>query len=342
MFKQIEEGNVKITVPKESKISKDLPVFYNPIMEYNRTTSIALLNALGRKDMTIALPLTGTGVRAVRFLKELEKGMIRKLHINDYDDHAIKIVKKNLKLNNIKLSSKKPEIIISKNEANRFLTENSGFDYIDIDPFGSPNPFLDKAVSHLKKDGILAVTATDTSCLCGTYKNTCIRKYWATPLHTEEMHEVGLRILIRKVQLIGMQYEKALIPILSYDKDHYMRVFLVCKKSKKECDNIAKQHKEYKGAGPIWIGNLKNKSIAKKLLLDDKFSKALKEELEIIGFYEIPQIYKKEKIGIGKKIEDIIKSIKKLKYKASRTHFSGQGIKSNIPYDKLVRILKKK
>ncbi|MCU0373510.1 MAG: ATP-binding protein, partial [Ignavibacteria bacterium] len=42
-----------------------------------------------------------------------------------------------------------------------------GFDYIDIDPFGSPCPFLDAAIKRLSRGGILAVTATDTSALAG-------------------------------------------------------------------------------------------------------------------------------------------------------------------------------
>ena len=44
------------------------------------------------------------------------------------------------------------------------------------------------------------------------------------------MHEIGLRILIRRVQLAGSVYDKALIPILSYSKEHYMRVFFKCEK----------------------------------------------------------------------------------------------------------------
>ena len=56
-------------------------------------------------------------------------------------------------------------------------------DYIDIDPFGSPNPFLDSAIAN-KKYVYLAITSTDTSGLAGSYKNACLRKYWALPLHT--------------------------------------------------------------------------------------------------------------------------------------------------------------
>ena len=43
------------------------------------------------------------------------------------------------------------------------ILHSKGFDYIDLDPFGSPNIFLDSAVKRLGRNGILAVTATDTA-----------------------------------------------------------------------------------------------------------------------------------------------------------------------------------
>ena len=73
-FKQIIEGKAAVFVPKEKKVSKKLPVFYNPAMKLNRDISILLLNSIKNKGMQIALPLSGTGIRGVRFLKELKKG----------------------------------------------------------------------------------------------------------------------------------------------------------------------------------------------------------------------------------------------------------------------------
>jgi len=336
MFKQIKEGKAKAYVPEEKKVSKDLPVFYNPVMEYNRSISVALLNVLGRNDMHIALILEATGIRGLRFLLECKRSMIKELYINDYDPDAVKLIKKNLKLNNLAKRT-----IVTNLDANVLLAQSKGFDYIDIDPFGTPNPFLNNAVMHLKRDGILAVTATDTSALCGTFKEPCIRKYWAVPLHGEEMHEVGLRILIRKVQLLGMQFEKAMIPVLSYSKDHYMRIFFIAKKSKKLCDEVASQHRMYKNAGPIWTGKLKDQKIVERLSLDDAFTKAIKEELDILGYYEMPELNRKEKISSGKKIPDIINEIKCRGFSASRTHFCDQAIKTDMPYEELIKIIKR-
>ena len=336
-FTKKKEGAVEVFLPSESKVSKDLPVFYNPVMEYNRTLSIALLNALDEKDLQLAFPLSGTGVRGIRFIRELKKGIIKKVYFNDIDEEAAKLIKKNLALNNI--SKTRPGIEIHNKDANQFLLEGKGFDYIDIDPFGSPNKFLNNAIERLSRGGILAVTATDTGALCGTYKDACLRKYWAIPMHTEEMHEIGLRILIRKVQLVGTQFEKALIPMLSYDKDHYMRVFFRCIKAKKDCDRVLQKHEHYRSAGPIWTGELCDKKIIRKIDLDDKFTRLLKDEINALGFYDIPSLIKKHKIKKQKKIDQILKEIKRSGYRASRTHFSLQGIKTNMPLEQMLHIL---
>ena len=84
MQKKITEGEAVVTIFEQKIVSKDLPVFYNPLMKLNRDISILLLNALDKQDITIADPLAGSGVRAIRFLKELNKDIIRELHINDY------------------------------------------------------------------------------------------------------------------------------------------------------------------------------------------------------------------------------------------------------------------
>ena len=75
-FEQTTEGKSFVIVPKEKKISKKLPVFYNPAMKINRDISILLLNSIENKKMQMALPLAGTGIRGVRFLLELNKGKI--------------------------------------------------------------------------------------------------------------------------------------------------------------------------------------------------------------------------------------------------------------------------
>ena len=344
----IQEESCKLDVA-EGKLSKKLPVFYNPVMKLNRDVSVLLLNSASDKDLQIALPLAGSGIRGIRFLKELKKEKIKNITFNDYK--TLENIKKNLKLNGL---DKERKIILEKKDANLLMLESKGYDYIDVDPFGSPNPFLENAIVRLSRGGILAVTATDTSALSGSSETSCKRKYWAKPLRNEFMHEIGIRILIRKVQLIGMQNEKALLPIFSFSKDHYYRIFFRCKKGKQVSEKLSKQHKyilydwktmdrevsehnfkkNYDYAGPLWTGELWDEKLVEKMYKNcDRSNKKMldmltliREECKIdsIGFYDLHKIAQKKNIDVPK-IEDYLKK------GSSRTHFLGWGVRSKKP-----------
>ena len=332
----ITEGKAKLDVKTQKTVSKKMDVFYNPVMELNRTISIMILNNLNNKNLQIALPLAGSGVRGVRFLLELKKGIIKNISFNDMDKQAILKITKNLDINDISPS----KVYISNDDANIFLLNSTGFDYIDIDPFGSPNFLLDSAVKRLSRRGILAVTATDTSNLAGTFAKACKRKYWATPLRNEIMHEIGIRILIRKIQLIGAQFDKALTPIYSYSKDHYYRVFFSCEKGKTKVDEILKQHGHFENAGPIWLGKLWDTKLAAKIA-EFPMLKTIADESKIntVGFYHIPSLAKKYNLHSIPKQEKIISAIKKKGFKVAITHFKENSIRSNIPEKKLIQLL---
>jgi tRNA (guanine26-N2/guanine27-N2)-dimethyltransferase len=340
----ITEGKIKLDIKVEDIVSKKMETFYNPVMKFNRDISVLLLNCLDNKSMQIGLPLAGSGVRGIRFIKELNKGIIKSIKMNDRSDGAIKSMKKNLSLNKIK--SKK--VFIFNNDANLFLLENMGFNYIDLDPFGSPNFVLNSSIIGLARESILAVTATDTAALTGTYKSACMRKYWAKPLYNDKMHEVGLRILIRKIQLIGAQFEKALVPIFSYSKDHYFRVFFICHKGKLKVDPIIKQHGMFMDAGPMWLGPLWDPKLALKMYKENTiednndFLLEIKNEskIDVVGIYDIPRLAKIYKIPKLPKQDDLIKNIKKKGFLACPTHIRENSIKTNMSEKELVKIIK--
>ncbi len=331
-MKKIGEGSAEIFIPSEGKISKKLPVFYNLVMKLNRDITILLLKQF--PPMNLCDPLAGTGIRAIRFAKELK---YKSITANDINKKAVALIKKNMRHNKVKFE-------IYNKDANLMILESNGFDFIDLDVFGSPNFMLDSSIKKLSRNGILAVTATDTSALAGTYPKACKRKYFATPLKNELKHEIGLRILIRKVQLIGAQYEKALIPIFSYSKEHYMRVFFRCEKGKKKVDEILKKHDFYEKAGPLWLGQLWDKKLAERMYKNNKidFLKTIKDEAKIdtVGFYDIHKLCKRYKIKQIPNYEDLIKKIKKAGYKVNRTHFEPKGLRCNMSFPKLIRILK--
>ena len=372
----ITEGKSTVCVPVVKIVSKEMDVFYNPVMKFNRDIAIILLKALNKKHLRIADPLAGTGIRGARFLKELPASIVEQVAFNDNNKNFKKTMQSLIKLN--KLPKKK--ISTHNKDASLFLLESEGYDYIDIDPFGSPNHYLDAAIKRLSRKGILAVTATDTSALAGTHPKACQRKYWATPLKNEIMHEVGIRILARKIQLIGAQYDKALKPIFSHATEHYYRIYFECTKGKQAVDNILSQHqyllfctkcrqttvskqnnsncckstlnkvhwdtarvKQSIAAGPLWTGDLWNTELVTKMLkqkLQTTFLQTILEESKtnITGFYSLPKLASIAGVPVAKK-ETIIKELTKRKFLASQTHFAGDAIKTNASSTLLNHIL---
>ena len=163
------------------------------------------------------------------------------------------------------------------------------------------------------------------------------------------MHELGLRILIRKVQLVASQYDKALIPIFSYSKDHYMRVFFNCEKSKELTNKILKQHNFLNNFGPLWLGQLWDKKLAEDIAKHSKENHALHKFLSIIaqesklstiGFFNIHKIVKEHKLKKIPKKEVLFQKIKSKEYKASLTHFNPISIRSNISLKELIKVIK--
>lgn len=356
--------SLPITLPK-GDVNAKMEIFYNPIMVSNRNLSILLLNTISSRNLKIADPLAGSGIRSLRFLKELKTGKIKQLCVNDLKPNFSSYLLKQLQNNKLKKTEK---ISIENKEASQFLLLETGFDYIDIDPFGSPNPFLAAAIARISRDGILAITATDTAALTGTYPQVTRRKYWSESLHNYLMHETGLRILIRKIQLQGMQFDKALIPLLSYHKDHYFRIYFRASKGKEKCDVLVKNHQYFlfcssclnfthslfnretcscgqmfQFAGPLWVGELTDSKLIQKMAKNNLFPEEqsflnlLAKEATIpqVGFYDLHEIAKKLKTDVPK-MEYFLNQ-----QGVVRTHLSFYGVKTKLTLEKVIALFTK-
>ncbi|MGZ7067023.1 MAG: tRNA (guanine(10)-N(2))-dimethyltransferase, partial [Methanobacterium sp.] len=155
--KTINEGIVKIITPELHKISSKAPVFYNPVMELNRDLSILAIKTyvknLGRK-IKICDAFGGSGIRGVRYEKEIDE--VENVVISDINPLAIQYIEENIKLNEL------DNIYVFKEDANILLRKCRGkFDVVDIDPFGTPSPFIESAGISLKSGGMICATATD-------------------------------------------------------------------------------------------------------------------------------------------------------------------------------------
>jgi len=240
----IKEGAVKVLVPKLETFVKEpweyapskAPVFYNPLMELNRDLAVLALQTYQRmvkRKISACEPLTGCGVRGIRIAKEV-KG-VRKVVINDINPEAVKLAQFNVKSNKV---AKRVEV--SNEDANLLLSKYAAprkrFDYVDVDPFGSPSPYMDSAVRALRDGGLLALTATDMAPLCGVHPKACVRKYGGKPLRTDYCHELALRLLIGCLAMTAAKHDVGIHPPFSYSAYNHVRTYAILSYGAKEAD----------------------------------------------------------------------------------------------------------
>ena len=244
----VEEGKVKVLVPKLKAFVKlpseyapsKAPVFYNPVMELNRDLAILALQAYQRMvdhEISVCEPLASCGVRGIRFAAEV-KG-VQKVLINDINEKAFQLAKHNVQMN--KLSK---HVTVKNKDAN-FLLAHYGaphkrFDATDIDPFGSPVPYIDSAIRALRNGGLLALTATDMAPLCGVHPKACIRKYGGKPLRTEYCHELAVRLLAGCLATTAAKHDIGINVVFNHSTNHYIRVYAITKYGAKKADESIK------------------------------------------------------------------------------------------------------
>lgn len=306
-IKQIEEGLTKIEFPEFEKVSSDAPVFYNPHMELNRDLSILAIQVFQKqeeRELNICDLFGGSGIRGIRYKNEIDG--IGEVSINDISETANHYERHNIELNKL------DDVNVYQHDASMFLRMKRGeFDVIDIDPFGTPSPFLDSAGYCARRNSLLCVTATDTSALCGTYPEPCIRKYNSKPYKSEYCHENGIRILAGFVALTLSKYGKYIEIKMSHSTEHYMRLYIEVKKGPTKTDESLKNigyishcknclHRQTTNglaspieevcpfcgeklvhAGPLWLGNIQDGEFIQKMI-DECEHKKINTEKEAL------------------------------------------------------------
>ncbi|MGD9381440.1 MAG: RsmD family RNA methyltransferase [Candidatus Thorarchaeota archaeon] len=298
----------------------DMPVFMNPRMRLNRDFSVLFLAAYleGNPIELMCEPLAGCGVRTLRYLKECH-GEFSALMF-DANPNAVETINKNIE--NLGLS----ERARAKHGDAKvlLLTESRGkrFDYVDVDPFGTPVPYLNAAIQSMSpKGGLLAITATDMAALYGVYPRVALRKYGGLSTRTPFSHELAVRLVIGHTFSVAGANDYSITPLAVLSTDHYVRIWLTVKaardeanrqvddmglvrycpdcmhveviplRSRREYGMITHQKEGCTGrlstAGPLWIGRLYDTSIlgaAERIIpgMEDVFEKRVKRMLKMM------------------------------------------------------------
>lgn len=345
---QFEEGKAVIKVPEFEKITAKTTVFYNPHMAYDRELSRRIYTATKKTDVCDAF--SGSGIRAILYALEGAR-----VTANDINPRAVNLIKKNAQLNNVSLR-------VTKKDAN-ILFRKENFQIIDVDPFGSPAPYLDSVMNGLQNGSFLFVTATDTKPLCGHAKKAALRKYGIKTVETPFSKELGVRVLLTAIMREGAKHGFGFDVLLSYSRRHYIRVFLRAHWSKKTAFQCMNQvtpvyvcqcgffttkitekcphcNNPVELIHSVYMGSLKDNTFL-ELVEPNKLIKDIIHELDIPFYYDthaLAPIFD----FYPPKMDEIVTKINESenKFLASRTIFSSTGVKTDLPFDQLIAVIK--
>jgi len=284
--------------------------FLNPAMAPARTRSVLLLaDALendwlvtGEKPIRVLDALCATGVRVRRWRNEIPANLQQRLRIsaNDLDEFALNWTR-------ISHITHPPEVIVEQEFEDdrhnripsgeiingihiqqldaRVAMMESAFQWVDLDPFGSPVSFLDSALQCLSRSGVLEVTATDTAALTGSSPSSMARRYGAKGLVDIYAHDDAVRILLGLIATSAARLDKKIKPILALFDGHHVRVSVQLKTSKEGASEITQNmgwrvrgnDMPYRfvthpnadqlenASGPMWIGPMWDADIAGRI-----------------------------------------------------------------------------
>jgi tRNA (guanine26-N2/guanine27-N2)-dimethyltransferase len=358
------EGKTTFLVPVQDNREQfppgTAPVFFNRRMELNRDATILLLSVLKPSDYVDAMG--ATGVRGLRVANECGIPVT----INDKDPEAISLIEQNVTASGL-------PVTVTCRDTCSLLFEQS-FDAVDLDPFGTPAPFVDAGVRGCRR--FLLVTATDTAPLCGAHLKAGIRRYFARPANTMYHAEVGLRVLLGFVIRETVKYDRGVEPLFCFAREHFVRLHLRLTRGAQAADRTIAQigfimqcrscayreeqpgmvppeatcphcNKPLLPIGPLYLGKLFDDEIlgqmqeqladmtlgTKKELL--KILTLCREELPTSSFYDYHMLAQSLATS-PPAIDTVIGRLRAAGYAASRTHFSGTGLKTDAPLPELL------
>ncbi len=204
-------------------------VFYNPAMAGSRTRSVLLFRhameegMLGDGTVYALDGLTASGLRARRWLNELPGGMSSRISATMVDlekealDWAISSHKE------FPPSDGAGDLQAFQGDL-RTAVLSSGRHWIDIDPYGSPVPFIDSAMQSMARSGVMEVSATDTAALTGSSKTALMRRYGARVRTDCLAHDSGMRVMLSNIARIAARHDRTIEPLLSIWDSHHLRV----------------------------------------------------------------------------------------------------------------------
>ena len=318
-------------------------MFYNPAMAIDRDLAVAVLRAFRDRgegprqgwEMTAA-----TGVRGLRLVREA--GPFDAFTLTESHPAAFELLARN--------AAEVAGTHAVRHDARDALGTDA-FDLVDLDPYGSPIPFVPSAVTAIRTGGLLAVTATDLMVLAGAQPRACRERYRAVPVRGRLGPEGGLRILLAYLAVAARLRHRRLRPRLGYVGEHHVRVYVSVLSEGSTPDPIGPiDPARWEGPpvgtggpyGPMWLGPLFDADLVRALSVPPTAERprelgALLERFREEASVDVPFYYEANSLARTLHLREppalarLLGAIREAGYRAGPTHVRPGGFRTDAP-----------
>ncbi|HTZ61985.1 MAG TPA: hypothetical protein VMC82_05045 [Thermoplasmata archaeon] len=320
-------------------------MFYNPAMAGDRDLAVAFAAAWHLRRATPASGWDGTAATGVRGLRLLhESGAFDRFVLTEGNDTAWTVLATN--------AARYTGATALRQDA-RSPPGRATFDYVDVDPYGSPIPFIPAGLEAVRPGGVLVVTATDMMVLAGVQAGAAERRYGSRPIRGRLGPEGGLRILLAYLARAARSAGLRLRPLLSYVRDHHVRAYVEVSRE------VTPDVPEPVGTitpgtwagpalgeggpyGPFWLGPLFDAALVGSMEVPTsaatpeetgRFLARLKEEVSADEpfYYEANVLAKRLQLPRPPSYAAVRRELLALGYRVARTHARPEGFRTDAP-----------
>ncbi len=312
-------------------------------MAIDRDLGVAVVRALRElgEGPSRGWEMTGaTGMRGLRLVHE--SGPFDGFVLTETHPLAFELLRENTRAY--------PPAHAVRHDAREALASGA-FDYVDIDPYGSPVRFVPSALEAMRPGGLLAVTATDMMALAGAQPRVCRERYRANPVRGRLGPEGGLRILLAYLASEARARHRQVRPRLGYVGDHHVRAYVSVLAEGSDPDPVGPiDPSRWDGPalgtggpfGPMWTGPLLDPELVRALsvpptaerprelsVLLDRF----REEATVDRpfYYEANTLARTLGLPTPPSLSSLRREMDAAGFRTARTHVRPSGLRTDAP-----------
>ena len=353
--REVREGRASLLVPDVVRLKGPgrrtaLP-FYNPSMAVCRDVTVLVLSSWLPKGAAVLDGLAATGVLGVRIA--LETGRDAQVTWNDKNPAAHDLIVENAARNSVEGEVLRDDL--------RVVLAKRRFAYVDVDPFGPSVPFVDAAVQQAWGGCALGIAATDIAPLAGTYPRTCWRRYGARSVRNPCSPETALRIFLGYLVRVAASHERGLRPLAVFAAEHFVKAIVAVDPRVSAAEGCLAQlgYVRFEGArfevvasppegphaGPLWLGPLAEPDVLVPVLsAADASYRAMRALIALVEEASLPPLfYENHSMAQALRVDSRsltawMNVLRSAGFRASRTIFSANGVRTDAPWEEVVRL----